>query len=65
MAEIYTVCGRYDEAIDELLYLFSIETDFTINDLKFDKIFEPILAHPRYKELVDRYKATWGDESIN
>jgi hypothetical protein len=65
MAEIYVVCGSYEEAIDELDYFSSIESSDKINGLKFNPNFAPILAHPRYKELVERYNATWGESTVN
>ncbi len=65
MAEIYVVCGLYEEAIDELDYYSSIESPEKIIGLNFNPIFAPILDHPRYKELVERYKATWGESIAN
>ena len=55
MANIYTNCGEYNKALDELAYLSSMETGFTVNYFKFDKWIQPLLEHPRYKELEKKY----------
>jgi len=65
MAEIYVICGRYEEAIDELEYFSSIESFNKINGLKFNPVFAPILDHPRYKKLAERHKASLGESIIN
>ena len=37
MANIYMDCGKYDEAINEIDYLLSIGTEYTVNDIKLDQ----------------------------
>ncbi len=61
MAQIYVQCKQYDNAIDELEYLFSFENEFTVNGLKFDGYFDPIRDHPRYKALLKKYGAAGGN----
>ncbi len=60
MAQIYVHCKKYDNAIDELEYLFSEKNEFSVNELKFMKEFDPIRDHPRYKELLKKYGAAGG-----
>ncbi len=60
MAQIYVNCKQYDDAIDELEYLFSVENEFSVNELKFNEDFDPIRGHPRYKELLKKYGAADG-----
>ena len=60
MAQIYVQCNQYDNAFVELEYLFSEENEFSVNELKFIKEFDPIRDHPRYKALLKKYGAA-GD----
>ena len=60
MAEIYTHCGRYDDALDELEYLLSLETDYTANDVRLNPTFDRIRHLPRYRELMNRYALNRG-----
>ena len=55
-AEIYTLCGRYDDAMDEIEYVLSLETGFTANDFKFMYWTKPLRELPRYKSLMEEYK---------
>ena len=55
MANIYTNCGEYDKALDELEHLLSMETGFTINFFKFEYWARPLWELPRFKELEKKY----------
>lgn len=57
MAIIYTNCGRYDEAIDELEELMALRTIYTVNDLKLNSMLDPLRTLPRYQEMIARYTA--------
>lgn len=57
MAIIYTNCGRYDEAIDELEELLALGTNYSVNDLKLNIMFDPLRTLPRYQDMIARYKA--------
>lgn len=61
MATIYVRCNQYEQAIDELNYLFSLQSEFSVNELKFNDEFDPIRDFPRFKELLKKY----GAASIN
>ena len=56
MAQIYAKCGRYDEAIDKIEYLLSLEGNFTVNDFKLDKNFDPLRNIPKFQALMEKYK---------
>jgi len=56
MAQIYTECGRYDEAIDEIEYVLSLETDVTVNRLRFLSWTEPLFKEPRFQDMISRYR---------
>ena len=55
MAQIYTNCGEYDKALDEIEDFLSFETGYTINFLKFESWTRPLRELPRYKELEKQY----------
>lgn len=58
MANIYVMCGRYDEAIDKLDYLLSIESGLTVNTFKLGEEFKPLWNLPRYQEMIRKHSAT-------
>ena len=60
MAEIYTHCGQYEEAIDELESVLSLETNITTHNLKFHVWTKPLQEIPRYKELLKQYALPTG-----
>ncbi|MDH3890466.1 MAG: hypothetical protein OEV49_05230 [candidate division Zixibacteria bacterium] len=55
MARIYANCEKYDEAIDELELVLSLETYITANTLKLKHWIDPLRDHPRYQELIAKY----------
>ena len=55
MAQIYTMVGELDSAIDELEYLLSIESSYTAYSLNLDPAFEPLREHPRFQSLLERH----------
>lgn len=67
MAQIYVECGEYEKALDELDYLLSLETIFTVNELKMRSQWDPLRDHPRYQELLEKYPypPPTGISSIN
>jgi hypothetical protein len=56
MARIYANCGRYDEAIDELELVLSLEIYITVNTLKYKHWIDPFRDHPRFQALLERHK---------
>ena len=55
MTRIYTNCGEYDKALDELEYLLSLESLVTPNSLKIEYWTRPLRELPRYKEMMKKY----------
>ena len=55
MATIYIMAGENDKAFDELDYLLSIPSWFSVNQLKLDPFYDPLRDHPRYQELIRKY----------
>jgi hypothetical protein len=55
MARIYINCGYYEEAVDELDNLLSLETKYTANNLKLWSWVDPFRDHPRFKALMQKY----------
>jgi len=60
MARIYSNCGDYDKAMNELEFVLSQETYVTVNTLKFEHWIDPFRDSPRYKELMTKYSAIDG-----
>jgi hypothetical protein len=56
MAQIYTMVGEYDKAIDELAYLMSIPSQCSSAFLRADPIFAPLQELPRFIALLEKYE---------
>ncbi len=56
LARIYANCGRYEEAIDELEAVLSLETYVTVNTLKFKHWIDPFRDDPRFLALTRKYQ---------
>ena len=56
MARIYTNCGKYDEAIDELEAVLSLETYVTVNTLKYKHWVDPLRDSARFEALTRKYE---------
>ncbi len=55
MAIIFTKCGQYDKALDELEVLLSQETGAAVNDFKMNNHLDPLRELPRYQEMMKKY----------
>jgi Flp pilus assembly protein TadD len=55
MAIIYTMVGEYGAALDEIEYLLSIPSFLSVPWFRLDPDFDPLRAHTRYKELLEKY----------
>jgi tetratricopeptide (TPR) repeat protein len=56
LARIYANCGLYDEAIDELEAVLSLETYVTVNTLKLKHWIDPFRDDPRFQSLTRKYE---------
>jgi hypothetical protein len=56
MAQIYTIAGKYDDAIDQLEYLLSIPSWCTPEFIRADPIFAPLQDIPRLKKILRDYE---------
>jgi serine/threonine-protein kinase len=56
LAVIYTMVGEYDAALDEIEYLLSIPSWISYHDLRLDPRWDALRDHPRFQELLERYK---------
>ena len=52
MAEIYTLTGDHDKAIDELEYLLSIPAPISEASIRNNNIFEPLLNNTRFQKVI-------------
>jgi len=55
LARIYSNCGDYEKAMDELELVLSLKTNITVNTLKFERWIDPFRDQPRYKQLIADY----------
>lgn len=52
LAEIYTITGEYDKAIDQLEFSLSIPGFVSVPYLRLDPVWTVLHDHPRFKQLV-------------
>ena len=53
MAEIYTLTGDHDKAIDELEYLLSIPAPISRSWIRNNTLFRPLEGNPRFQDLIN------------
>jgi serine/threonine-protein kinase len=56
LALIYTMVGEYDESLDQIDYLLSIPANFTVKFVELDPAWDPLRKHPRYEEILKKYR---------
>jgi hypothetical protein len=57
MAQIYTLVGEYDLAIDELEYALSIPSWSTPKFLMADPLYAPLRDNPRFQAVLEAYSS--------
>lgn len=53
LAEIFTIVGEHEAAIDQLEILFSVPAPISGNFLRIDPMWDPLRDHPRFQRLLD------------
>ncbi|MCK4403560.1 MAG: protein kinase [candidate division Zixibacteria bacterium] len=53
LAEIYTIVGDFDAAMDKLEYLLEIPSGVHIGELKVNPVWDPLRDHPRFQKLLE------------
>jgi TolB-like protein/Tfp pilus assembly protein PilF len=56
LAEIYTVVGEYDAAIDQLELVLSLTCPISPPLLNADPVWDPLRDQPRFQALLDEYE---------
>jgi TolB-like protein/Tfp pilus assembly protein PilF len=56
LAEIHTMVGDYDAAIDQLDYLLSIPSTVSVSSLRIHPMWDPLRDHPRFQALLEKYE---------
>lgn len=56
LAQIYTMIGEHDQAIDQLEYLLSHPYEYTIPLFRIDPKWNPLREHPRFQKLLEEGK---------
>jgi serine/threonine-protein kinase len=56
LAQIHTMVGDYDEAIDLLDYLLSIPSWESVPSLRLRPRYDPLRDHPRFQALLEKYQ---------
>jgi serine/threonine protein kinase/tetratricopeptide (TPR) repeat protein len=55
LAEIYSIVGEYEAAIDQLEIIMSIPGRTSVHTLRLDPIWDPLRDNPRFQRLIDKY----------
>ena len=55
LAQIYSIVGEDDAAIDELARLLSRPSLMSVPRLRLEPVWDPLRDHPRFKELLTKY----------
>jgi tetratricopeptide (TPR) repeat protein len=55
LAIVFVMAGNYDLALDQIEYLLSIPSFFSVNLLQLDPRYDPLCKHPRYAQLLEKY----------
>ena len=56
LALIYAMLGESDAAFDQIEYVLSIPSWFSVSLLQLDPRWDPIRNHPRYQPIVQKYQ---------
>jgi len=56
LAEVYTIVGEYDKAIDQLELILSYPYGGnSVNSIRLDQMWEPLKGNPRFEKMMEKY----------
>lgn len=55
LAQIFTVLGLYDEAINKIEDLLKYPSNFSPKALRLDPVWKPLLNNPEFKKMIKKY----------
>ena len=53
MAEIYTLTGDYDKAVDQIEYLLTIPAPISESSVRNNTIFQPLKNNRRFQKIIN------------
>jgi serine/threonine protein kinase/Tfp pilus assembly protein PilF len=56
LAQIYTMVGEYDLAINKLDYLLSIPGELSVPYIKINPVWKPLFNNFRFQQVMEKYK---------
>jgi serine/threonine-protein kinase len=56
LAQVHSMVGDYEAAIDLLDYLLSIPSSVSVPYLRLHPIWDPLRDHPRFQALLEKYE---------
>ena len=56
LAQIYTMVGETDLAIDKLDYLLSLPGELSVPYIKIDPVWKPLFNNPKFAKVLEKYK---------
>jgi serine/threonine protein kinase/Flp pilus assembly protein TadD len=55
LAQMYTLSGEYEAAIDQLELLLSIPYEISVTLIRIDPTWDPLRDNPRFQKLIKKY----------
>jgi len=55
LAQMYTLSGEYEAAIDQLELLLSIPYEISVTLIRIDPTWDPLRDNPRFQKLMKKY----------
>jgi TolB-like protein/Tfp pilus assembly protein PilF len=56
LAEVYTMIGDYDAAIEQLEYLLTVPSAVSVSLLRVDPLWDPVRGHPGFDALLEEHE---------
>jgi serine/threonine-protein kinase len=55
LAEVYTLTGEHEKAIETLETLLSIPSYLSVSLLRLDPLYDPLRDYPRFQAILEKY----------